>query len=388
MSRFAAFLTIAATLLCAPASAAVPPDIAMRIQQAADNWRAGAVQQQEMLKVSGDPYMASVSDSMSRQISASMISQAVMDAIARNPRDARDATVAALRAAPELRNDILASLTTAFPGFASMLQSAGSRPAPSPVTAGPAVRTASVPAQPIARPASPASAPAQARMSEADQVAAEFADPMADRDPLEGFNRIMFGINDFLDTWILVPIATAYRFVMPETIREMGRSFFENLNEPVVAANDLLQGDISSAGVSLGRFAVNSTVGILGFFEVAERIDLKEHNADFGQTLHSYGTGSGPYLVLPFFGPSTVRDAIGKGVDSFLNPFNYVLDWETRLYMKASEIVVDREEVLDEVDQLKKGSIDYYAAVRSAWFQKRDVELNKGVPPPLGRQGR
>ncbi|MEX2453750.1 MAG: VacJ family lipoprotein, partial [Rhodospirillaceae bacterium] len=176
----------------------------------------------------------------------------------------------------------------------------------------------------------------------------------------------------------------AYRFVMPETLRHMGRSFFENLNEPVVAVNDLLQGDINNAGISVGRFAVNSTVGILGFFEVAERIDLPEHNADFGQTLHSYGAGSGPYLVLPFFGPSTVRDALGSGVDSFINPFSYLLDWETRLYLKASEIVVGREEVLDQVDELKKSSLDYYAAMRAGWFQRREVELNKGIPPPIG----
>lgn len=363
--RSAALILFAAVAAIPPASAAVPPDIGARIEQAAVAWRADVAQQQQILKLSGDPHMAGVADAMNRQVSASFIAQAVIDAISRNPADAADVTAAAYRAAPELRQEITASLSAAFPAF----QTTFATPAPAPVA---------VAAAPLPRMGS----------SEADQVAEEFADPNAGRDPLEGFNRLMFGFNDFLDTWIMVPIAKAYRFIMPETIRVMGRNFFENLGEPVIAVNDLLQGDLGDAGTSVGRFAINSTIGILGFFEVAERVDLKEHNADFGQTLHSYGMGSGPYLVLPLFGPSTVRDAVGKGVDSLLNPFAYFLDWETQMYLKASELVVDREEVLDDVAELKKGSLDYYAALRSAWFQKRDVELNKGVPPPLGRKTR
>ncbi len=362
----AAALTVFATVFAVPvADSAVPSDIGARIEQAAGAWRADVAQQREMLRLSGDPHMAGVADAMSRQVSASFIAQAVIDAISRNPADARDVTAAAFRAAPELKPEITANLSAAFPAFGATFAS------PAPAVAAPAA----------IQPAAP-----RAVSSEADQVAEEFLDPNAGRDPLEGVNRVMFDINDFLDTWIMVPIAKVYRFIMPETLRVMGRNFFSNLSEPVVAVNDLLQGDFGDAGTSVGRFAINSTIGILGFFEVAERVDLKEHNADFGQTLHSYGIGSGPYLVLPLFGPSTVRDAIGKGADSFLNPFAYLLDWETRLYLKASEIVVDREEVLDDVDALKKGSLDYYAALRSAWFQKREVELNKGVPPPLGRK--
>ena len=362
-ARTAALVLFAAVAAIPPASAAVPPDIGARIEQAAGAWRAEVAQQQQILKLSGDPHMAGIADTMNRQVSASFIAQAVIDAISRNPADAADVTSAAYSAAPELRQEITASLSSAFPAF----QPTFATPAPAPVAAAPLPRAGS---------------------SEADQVAEEFADPNAGRDPLEGLNRLMFGLNDFLDTWIMVPVAKVYRFIMPETIRGMGRNFFENLGEPVIAVNDLLQGDFGDAGTSVGRFAINSTVGILGFFEVAERVDLKEHNADFGQTLHSYGVGSGPYLVLPLFGPSTVRDAIGKGADSFLNPFAYILDWETQMYLKASEFVVDREEVLDDVAELKKGSLDYYAALRSAWFQKRDVELNKGVPPPLGRKNK
>ena len=360
----AAALLAACALLAASAHAAMPPDLYQRIQNAAAAWRTDVAAQQQMQQMSGNAHLAGVAAQMSRQVSSSLIAQAVMEAIARDPRNASDAMAAAVQAAPELREDITRNLTMAFPGLAATIRSAGQPPAP----------IAAAPVTAVPRTAAPPPLPAD---DELEQVAAEFGDPYADADPLEGFNRAMFSVNDFLDRWLMIPIAKTYRFIMPETLRHMGRNFFENLNEPVVAINDVLQGDFSRAGTSLGRLAINSTIGILGFFEVAERVDLKEHNADFGQTLHSYGAGSGPFLMLPLFGPSTVRDAVGTGVDSFLNPLTYLLDWETRLYLKASEIVVDREEVLDPVEQLREGSIDFYAAVRAAWFQKREAELRK-----------
>ena len=339
-----------------PVQAAVPADIQGRINQSAAAWRDSAEQQK---LISSDPNMAAITGAMNRKVYSSMIAQAVMDAISRNPAGAAEATTAAFQAAPELRNDIVQNLSTAFPAMASTFASPF-----------PPIR-----APPVARP-SPAPEPQNSA------PAAPLAQDTND-DPLEGFNRLMFGLNDFLDTYLLVPIAEVYRFVMPETLREMGRNFFENLNEPVVAINDLLQGDMENAGVSLGRFVVNSTIGLFGFFEVAEEIELKQHPADFSQTLHTYGIGSGPFIVLPFFGPSTFRDAIGSGVDSFLNPVTYLLDFETRMYLKASEIVVKREEFLDEVEELKKGSVDYYAALRSAWRQRRAEELRKGAPVPI-----
>ena len=121
-------------------------------------------------------------------------------------------------------------------------------------------------------------------------------------------------------------------------------------------------------------------------FEAAERIDLKPHPADFGQTLYTYGVGPGPYIMLPFFGPSTARNVVGTAVDSFLNPVSYFLDFETRLYLKGSELVVKRESILDELAELKKGSLDYYPAVRSAWFQNRERVLRKGAPPEAMRR--
>lgn len=367
-----AFATAAAVMFMALAvatvpavRAAVPADIQNRIAQTATTWRASLELHKQ---ASPDPHMTAITRAMNRRVYSSMIAQAVMEAISRNPANAAAATNAAFQAAPELQNDIVQNLSTAFPTMASTFAA----PFP-PIRAPPIVQS---PPPPQAKPQVPAAAET---VAEAARDAAEDADD----DPLEGFNRVMFGINDFLDTWLLVPISEAYRFIMPETLREMGRNFFENLNEPVVAINDLLQGDLENAGVSLGRFAVNSTIGLFGFFEVAEEIDLKEHPADFGQTLHSHGLDSGPFIVLPFFGPSTVRDALGAGIDSFLNPVGYLLGLETRIYLKASEITVKREEFLDEVEELKKGSVDYYAAFRAAWRQRREKELLKGKPAPI-----
>jgi phospholipid-binding lipoprotein MlaA len=356
MALFVA-IAIAAVIAIAPAAqGAIPADIQNRITQTAANWRASAEQQR---LISSDPNMAAITGAMNRKVYSSMIAQAVMDAISRNPANAAEATNVAFLAAPELKGDIVQNLSTAFPTMAATFAA----PLP-PVRAPPVVWVTPQPQPPKARPAA--------------KVVAN-----TDDDPLEGFNRLMFGLNDFLDTYILVPVAEVYRFIMPEPLRRMGRNFFENLNEPVVAINDLLQGDLENAGVAVGRFVVNSTIGLFGFFEVAEEIDLKQHPANFGQTLHSYGLNSGPYIVLPFFGPSTLRDSVGSGVDSFLNPLTYVLDFETRMYLKASELVVKREEFLDEVEKLKKGSVDYYAAMRSAWRQRREQELRKGAPPEI-----
>ena len=374
------YVTLAALLLCltlpgysGPADAAVAADIQQRIQTTVQTWRANTQRLQQMQQLSGDPHMYAVSQSLDRRVTASMIAQAVMDSITRDPSSAAEATSIALRSAPELSDEIRSQLAIAFP---RMPQTFAAR-APPTVAASPATR------QQSALPQTQTGPNAANELSEADAAAAEMLDgDIGDRDPLEDINRAIFAFNDFLDSYIMVPIAKTYRFIMPEFVREMGRNFFENFNEPVVAINDLLQGDIENAGISLGRFVVNSTAGVFGFFEVAERINLKQHPADFGQTLHSYGVGSGPYVMLPFFGPSTARDAIGKGVDSFLNPINYFLELETRFYLKASETLVSREAVLDELDELRKGSLDYYAAVRSAWFQNRARELRKGAPPP------
>jgi phospholipid-binding lipoprotein MlaA len=326
--------------------ASVPENIKHRLIQTAATWR-DSVELQKL--ISRDPNIAALTGSMNRRVYSSMMAQTVIEAISLNPSSAAEVSQAAFQAAPELKSDIIQKLTMAFPANAGTF-------------------TASFP--PIRVPL---------ERSQPRPVGSKLAVAPND-DPIEGFNRFIFGINDVLDSWLLVPVAKAYRFIMPNKLREMGRNFFENLSEPVVAINDLLQGDLENTGVSVGRFLINSTAGLFGVFEVADELDLKAHPADFGQTLHSYGVASGPYIVLPFFGPSTVRDAVGSGVDSFLNPLSYLLDFEARIYLKGSELVVKREEYLDQVEELKKGSIDYYAAFRAAWAQRRMRELQKGKP--------
>jgi phospholipid-binding lipoprotein MlaA len=344
-----AFATMSFLTVVSPARAAVAPDIQARLAQIAQNWRDTDARQRELSRMSGDTHMSSMANAMNRRNSATMMSLTVMEAMARNPADARDIVPAALNAAPELAPEIKAGLITAFPGHTAMIAGAGQQ-----------------------RPAVTAPGPAAPTIARAPQRSDR--DP---RDPLEGFNRAMFGVNNFLDIVLLEPVSRVYRFIMPETLRHIARNFFENFGEPVVAINNLLQGDLDNAGVSLGRFAVNSTAGILGFFEVAERIDLPEHPADFGQTLHSYGVGDGSYLVLPILGPSTARDAVGQGVDLFLNPFYYLLEFETLLYLKAGELVVKREEALEGVEKLQVTPPDYYSAARSAYFKRRALELRK-----------
>ena len=169
---------------------------------------------------------------------------------------------------------------------------------------------------------------------------------------------------------------------MPATVKRGVGNGFENLNAPVVLANDLLQLELGDAATTTGRFVVNSTVGVLGLFDVAEAFGLPHHPADFGQTLYTYEVGPGPYLVLPLLGPSTTRDGLGKAVDIFLDPLTYVLDTGSNLARGATKAVVRREQLLAPLEDLRATSIDYYAALRSAYYQDRRVVLRKGSLAP------
>jgi phospholipid-binding lipoprotein MlaA len=159
------------------------------------------------------------------------------------------------------------------------------------------------------------------------------------------------------------------------------------MGEPVIFANNLLQGEASRAGVTAGRFVVNTTVGVAGIFEVAEDWDLSKQKGDFGQTLSVWGVDSGPYLVLPFFGPSNFRDAVGLGVDTVMSPWQYVVamgDKTAQDTFLLSSYVADgltrREEVLDEYDAMRTGALDFYAQMRSVYRQYRDKQLGLQTP--------
>jgi len=201
-------------------------------------------------------------------------------------------------------------------------------------------------------------------------------------DPFEGINRVFFYFNGALDFLFFDPLARFYRGMMPTEARHAVSRAFTNLTEPVVAANHLLQSDGERAATSVGRFLVNSTLGVAGLFDVATDFGLEADDTDFGQTLHHYGIADGPYLVLPVFGSFTARDAAGLGVDALLDARPYVLDPAPLVMLYAGEGVVRREELIDPVDFLIEYAVDHYEAVRAWEYQQRQRELTGGCTEP------
>ena len=203
-------------------------------------------------------------------------------------------------------------------------------------------------------------------------------------DPLEPWNRGVLEFNRGFDDFVLRPIAIVYRHILPDVARERIHLFLMNLRTPVILANDLMQGEPERAGETLERFVINSTVGVGGLFDVAAEWGLEPHNEDFGQTLAVWGAGEGPYLMLPFFGPSNPRDATGIAVDLFLDPLNYLLDDKYLLARFGTRVVDERERHIEDLDNLEATTIDFYAALRSLYRQYRDNEVrNRALPPPL-----
>ena len=203
-----------------------------------------------------------------------------------------------------------------------------------------------------------------------------------ENDPLELFNRFAFSFNLALDTFIFRPGAATYRFLLPVEVRDSVRNALRNLSTPVVLANDLLQGELERAETTLVRFFVNSTVGLLGLFDVAADWGYPYHDEDFGQTLAVHGVGEGFYLVLPILGPSNPRDGIGILVDTFLDPLTYVAkanDAEEYLIARTAVAGIDlRSRNIEALDDLKRDSIDFYARIRSLYRQKRINDINNG----------
>ena len=209
-------------------------------------------------------------------------------------------------------------------------------------------------------------------------------------DPLESMNRAIFEFNEIVQDAFLRPVTTFYNKNIPANFREGLSNFLDNLSSPVIFANDILQGEFERALQTFGRFFVNSTIGIFGFADVAGELGVERHDEDFGQTLGSYGMGEGFYLVLPIFGPSNPRDAVGKFlVDGYFDPINLYLDnideEDLVLVRGAIEGLDEYAGIVDELNQVKKTSVDYYAAVRSLYRQKRKTEINNGsileLPP-------
>lgn len=202
------------------------------------------------------------------------------------------------------------------------------------------------------------------------------------RDPLEPLNRGIYHFNDVVDNVLVKPAATMYRGVLPQFMRTGVSNFFANIGDVIIALNNLLQGKFGQAVSDVGRIAVNTTAGLLGLIDVATEIGLEKHNEDFGQTLGYWGIGAGPYLVLPFWGPSSFRDAIGWVVDFYTDPITYVNDMSTRNILWGTRIVNRRAELLDTSQILDAAALDPYDFLRDAYLQRRRNLVYDGNPPP------
>jgi phospholipid-binding lipoprotein MlaA len=223
---------------------------------------------------------------------------------------------------------------------------------------------------------SPAALPLLAQAASAASAAADGLEE--EYDPWEPFNEKMFEFNLRLDRHVLKPVAKAYNTVVPDRVQVMIANGFDNIQFVPRMMNSLFQGKFDGAVREFGRFLFNSTVGIGGLFDVAKMEGIEKSREDFGQTLGFYGVGPGPFLILPFLEPLTVRDGIGKGVDGFMDPLSYFTPffW-TRLILKVEETVNDRSLNLELFQGFEESVIDFYSAVRHGYLRRREKMIKE-----------
>ena len=194
-------------------------------------------------------------------------------------------------------------------------------------------------------------------------------------DPWEGFNRAVFNFNEGLDRAVLKPVTQGYRYVTPQIAQTGVNNFFENLKDVRTFFNNLFQGKIHNAMEDISRITFNTTFGLAGLIDVATPMGIAKNNEDFGQTLGHWGMSSGPYVVLPLFGPSTVRDTAGMVPDWFIDPVYYIDDDATRLSERALRVIDTRSQLLD-AERIISG--DRYIFIRDAYLQRREFLINDG----------
>ncbi len=203
-------------------------------------------------------------------------------------------------------------------------------------------------------------------------------------DPLEPVNRAVFQVNYFLDRLLLKPIAILYRDATPQVVRHGVTNFLANLSTPVVLANAILQGNAKQSELTLGRFMLNTILGVGGLVDVGGMVGMPERRGeDFGQTLAVYGVGSGPYLMLPLLGPSNPRDAVGRVVDFAFDPLFFLAPAPVTYSRFGVQTVNTREQNIESFEELERSSLDLYAAVRTLSRQLRANEIRNGAPAPL-----
>ena len=203
-------------------------------------------------------------------------------------------------------------------------------------------------------------------------------------DPIEPLNRGVFAFNDFVDRILIEPIALIYKAIFPWFVRDGIQNFMHNLEAPLIVANNLLQGDVRGAGVGIARFVINTTAGVGGLVDAAADMGMPYQKEDFGQTLAVWGFGDGFYIVLPIIGPSSLRDGVGLAVNSYADPVRIIAHNKDDDWAYYTRVAVDgidtRSRLVDAVRDLRKNSLDYYAAVRSAYAQKRQALIHDESP--------
>lgn len=197
----------------------------------------------------------------------------------------------------------------------------------------------------------------------------------AEDDPWEGVNRAIFRFNDTVDTYTLKPIAQGYQYIAPQFVEDGVHNFFNNIGDVGNLANNVLQLKPADAGVDSARLIFNTTFGLLGFIDVGTRMGLQRNDEDFGQTLGHWGVGSGPYVVLPLFGPSTVRDALARYPDTYTSPYRYIDHVPTRNTALGVNLIDTRASLLS-AERMVTG--DRYTFIRNAYLQNREFKVKDG----------
>lgn len=211
------------------------------------------------------------------------------------------------------------------------------------------------------------------------QAELEIGIEFEDYDPWEPFNQKTFAFNRGVDRWVIKPVANGYNNVMPDPWQEGVGNALDNLAFVPRLVNCTLQGRFAGAGREILRFIVNSTIGLGGFMDIAGREGIQKCNGDTGQTLGVWGVGSGPYLILPFLPPLTVRDAVGYAVDAAMNPLSYFVPVAATFGTKAEDMVNDRSLHLDLYQGFEESTVDFYSGLRNAYLQRRQRLIEEGL---------
>ena len=200
-----------------------------------------------------------------------------------------------------------------------------------------------------------------------------------DEDPWEGFNERMFWFNrEVLDRFLLKPVATGWDFIFPDPVQRGFHNFFDNLAVVRRVVNNTLQLKLTGAGTELARFTINSTVGVVGFFDVAkDAFGINQRDEDTGQTFGVWGMGPGPYLILPFLPPLTIRDGVGYAFDVAMTPYTYFIPWRGSLASTATNTVNERSLNLDRFERVTESTVDLYGAVRNGYLQRRAAAIKQ-----------